>query len=81
MVAVVVVMIDEGADLVFEVARQIVVFQQYPVLQRLMPALDLALGLPGQPPTPGAAAHQVDWFYSALWTNFTPPLTSVICVR
>ena len=42
-VAVVVVMIDEGADLVFEVARQIVVFQQYPVLQGLMPALNLAL--------------------------------------
>ena len=42
-VAVIVVMIDEGADLVFEVARQIVVFQQYPVLQRLMPALNLAL--------------------------------------
>jgi len=40
---VIVVMIDEGADLVFEVARQIVVFQQYPVLQRLMPALNLAL--------------------------------------
>ena len=45
MVAVVVVMIDEGGDLVFEVARQIVVFQQDPVLQGLMPALDLALGL------------------------------------
>ena len=44
-VAVVVVMIDKGADLVFEVARQIVVFQQYPVLQGLMPALDVALGL------------------------------------
>ncbi len=44
-VAVVIVKIDEGTDLVFEVARQIVVFQQDPVLQRLMPALDLALGL------------------------------------
>lgn len=44
-VALVVVMIDEGADLVFEIARQIIVLQQDAVLQRLMPALDLALGL------------------------------------
>src|SRR4051812_2741041 len=36
---------DELADPGFEVARQIVVLQQHPVLQRLVPALDLALGL------------------------------------
>ena len=35
-------------------------------------------GLPGQPATPAAASHQVDWFYSALWTGFTPPLTEQI---
>ena len=35
---------DEGADLGFEVARQVVVFEQDAVLERLMPALDLALG-------------------------------------
>ena len=34
-------------------------------------------GLPGQPATPAAASHQVDWLYSALWTGFTPPLTLV----
>ena len=44
-VAVVVVMIDEFRDAVFEIAGQVVVFQQDPVLQGLMPALDLALGL------------------------------------
>ena len=45
MVTPVVVMIDEGADLVFEIAGQIVVLQQDAVLQGLMPTLDLALGL------------------------------------
>ena len=45
MVAVVVVVIDEGADLAFQITRQEVVLQQDAVLQRLMPALDLALGL------------------------------------
>ena len=45
MVTPVVVMIDEGADLVFEIAWQIIVLQQNAVLQGLMPTLDLALGL------------------------------------
>ena len=45
MVTPVIVMIDEGADLVFEIAGQIVVLQQDAVLQGLMPTLDLALGL------------------------------------
>jgi len=44
-VAVVVIVIDESADLAFKVPRQIIVFQQDAVLQRLMPALDLALSL------------------------------------
>ena len=44
-VTVIVVMIDEGTDLVFEIARQIIVLQQDAVLQRLMPTLDLALRL------------------------------------
>ncbi len=45
MVAVVIVVIDAGADLVFQITRQEVVLKQDAVLQRLMPALDLALGL------------------------------------
>ena len=44
-IAMVVVMIDEDADLHFQIARQVVVLQQDPVLERLMPALDLTLGL------------------------------------
>src|ERR1700676_1417292 len=35
---------DEGLDLSFEIARQVIVFEQDTVLERLMPALDLALG-------------------------------------
>ncbi len=45
MVTLVVVMIDEVTDLVFEIARQVVVLQQDPVLQGLVPTFDLALGL------------------------------------
>ena len=44
-VAPVIVMIDEGVDLQPEITGQVVVFQQDAVLQGLMPALDLALGL------------------------------------
>ena len=44
-IAPVVVMLDEGVNLVPEIAGQIVVFQQDAVLQCLVPSLDLALGL------------------------------------
>ncbi len=44
-VAPVVVVGDEGLDLGLEVAGQVVVFKQDAVLQRLVPVLDLALGL------------------------------------
>ena len=40
-----VVMRHEGGDLAFEIAGQVVVLEQDAVLERLMPALDLALGL------------------------------------
>ena len=40
-----VVVIDEGFNLRFEITGQEVVFQQNAVLQGLMPALDLTLGL------------------------------------
>ena len=45
MVAAVVVVVDEGTDLPLEISREEVVFQQDPVLQGLVPAFDLALGL------------------------------------
>ena len=41
----VVVMLDEGVDLLPEIAGQVVFFQQDAVLQGLVPSLDLALGL------------------------------------
>jgi hypothetical protein len=44
-VPVVVVVGDEGLDLPLQIALQEVVFQQDPVLQGLMPTLDLTLGL------------------------------------
>ena len=45
MIARVVVALDEGLDLGFEIAWQEVVLQQDAVLERLVPAFDLALGL------------------------------------
>ena len=45
MVSLMVVVIDEPLDLLLQVTGQEVVFQQYSVLQCLMPAFDLALGL------------------------------------
>ena len=44
-VAPVVVVLDEGAELGFEITGQIIVLQQAPVLEGLVSALDLALGL------------------------------------
>ena len=44
-VTLVIVVLDKGFDLGFEVARQEVIFQQDTVLQGLVPALYLALGL------------------------------------
>ena len=45
MVSQVIVVGDEAADVGFEITRQIVVLEQDAVLERLVPALDLALCL------------------------------------
>ena len=45
MVAPVIVVLDEARDLGFEITGQIIVLEQDAVLERLVPALDLALGL------------------------------------
>lgn len=45
MIALVVVVLNEGVDLVFQMPRQVIILQQDAVLQGLMPTLDLALGL------------------------------------
>ncbi len=44
-IADVIVVLDEGVDLLLEISGQIVVVKQNAVLQGLMPALDLSLGL------------------------------------
>ena len=44
-IADVVIVLDEGVDLLLEIAGQIIVFEQNAVLQGLMPTLDLSLGL------------------------------------
>ena len=44
-VTLVVVTIDECPDLAFEIAGKIIIFQQYAVLRRLMPAFDFTLSL------------------------------------
>ena len=45
MIADVVIVLDEGADLPFEIFGQVVVVEQDAVIQGLVPALDLSLGL------------------------------------
>ena len=45
MISPVIVVLDEGVDLLPEMARQVVVFEKDAVLQGLMPTLDLSLGL------------------------------------
>ena len=44
-IADVIVVLDEGGDLPFEIAGQVIVVEQDAVLQGLVPALDLSLGL------------------------------------
>ena len=45
MVTPVIVVLDEARDLGFEITGQVVILEQNAVLERLVPALDLALGL------------------------------------
>ncbi len=45
MVSLMIVVIDEQLDLLFEITGQKIVLQQYAVLQRLVPPFDLALRL------------------------------------
>lgn len=45
MVAAAILVLDKCFDFPFKVTGQVIMFQQDPVLHRLMPALDLTLGL------------------------------------
>ncbi len=40
-----IVVVDEVSDLLFKVTKQIIIFEQEAILEGLMPALDLAVGL------------------------------------
>ena len=51
-VALVIVIVDKGPDLHLEIAGQVVVLQQDPVLHGLVPAFNLALGLRMEGRTP-----------------------------
>ena len=44
-IATMIVVLDEAADVGFEIAGQVVILEQDAVLERLVPAFDLALGL------------------------------------
>jgi hypothetical protein len=44
-IAAMIVVLDEGGDLRLQIARQVIFLEQDAVLERLMPALDLALRL------------------------------------
>ena len=52
MVAPVIIVLHEGLDLAFQIARREVIFQQDVVVQGLVPALDLVLGLGVEGGTP-----------------------------
>ena len=45
MISLMIVVVDEPLDLLFKITGEEVILQQYPVLQRLVPAFDLALRL------------------------------------
>ena len=59
-VALVIVVLDEAIDVGFKVTRQVVVFKQDAVLERLVPTLDLALGL-------GMAGRSADVVHAGLF--------------
>ena len=60
-IADIIVMLDEGIDLLFEISWQIVVVDQDSVLKDFMPALDLAQGL-HKPTVPQCFSVEVSSF-------------------
>ena len=67
-VTLVVVVLDEGVDLGLEIARQVVVFEQNAVLQRLVPALDLAWSRP---------SSRCKFGWRLRWPSVRPPWVEV----
>ena len=73
-VALVIVVLDERLDLLFEIAGQAVVFQQDAVLLCLVPALDLALCLRME----GRTAHMVHLFAVEIIRQFPGDVVGAI---
>ena len=79
MVAPVIVVVDEALEMRFEVAGQEVVFEQDAVLERLMPALDLALRLrvarraAHVTNSPETSLGPLSLSSRGLWTTRAPP--------
>lgn len=73
-ISAVIVMLDEGCDLGFEVLLEEVVFQEDAVLQRLVPAFDLALGLR----MAGSTMHLGDLVFLQLFTEIGCDITRAI---
>lgn len=61
MITMIVVVLDESVDLLSEIDWQIVVLQQHAVVQGLVQALDLALGLRGRQ-SQSSCALAMAWF-------------------
>ena len=76
-IALMVVMLDERLDLGFEVAWQIVVFEQDAVFQGLVPALDLALGLGMERRT----ANMAHVFASEIFSQFACYVAGAIVAK
>ena len=72
-----VVVLDKGGDLSFEVLAEEVIFEQDAVLQCLAPALDLALGLP----VAGSAVDLVDLVFLQPFTEIGSDVTRAVVRR
>ena len=71
MITLVVVVLDEGFDLAFQIAGQEVVLEQHAVLERLVPAFDLALCLRLE----GRTAHMIHAVLAEVFGQFLSDVT------
>ena len=76
-VALVIVVLDERLDLVLKIAWQEVVLQQHTVLEGLVPALDLALGLRME----GCAANVIHLLAIEIVGQFSGDVTRAVVAQ
>lgn len=69
-----IVMLDEGRDLGFEVLLEEVVFQEDAVLQRMVPTFDLTLSLR----MAGSAVHLIDLVFLQPFTEIGSDVTGAV---